>query len=60
MISAQVLHIDDMPVHIYMPPGAFRPNQAATKSVLSRRLRDTVLGQIKTMLEAMGKEGGGW
>ncbi len=55
-----MLHIDDMPVHIYVPPGAFRPNQAATKSVLSRRLRDTVLGQIKTMLEAMGKEGGGW
>ena len=43
---------------IYMPPGAFRPNQAATKSVLSRRLRDTDLGQIKTMLEAMGKERG--
>ena len=47
-----------MPVHIYMPPGAFRPNQAATKSVLSRRLKDAGLGQIKTMLEAMGKERG--
>jgi hypothetical protein len=41
-----------------MPPGAFRPNQAATKSVLSRRLRDAGLGQIKTMLEAIGKERG--
>ena len=32
--------------------GAFLPNQAAAKSVLSRRLRDAGLGQIKTMLEA--------
>jgi hypothetical protein len=47
-----------MPVHAHMPPGASRPNQAATKSLLSRRLRDAGLGQIKTMLEAMGKERG--
>jgi putative transposase len=38
--------------------GAFLPNQAAAKSVLSRRLRDAGLGQIKTMLEAKGKERG--
>ena len=48
-------------VALLEPPPADRltgAELAAAKSVLSRRLRDAGLGQIKTMLEAKGKERG--